>query len=490
MTTRNSQQQASGHASEDALGYVQPGLAPPGPASHAIGETVTLLRKSFDEGITRPLEWRERQLDALIRMLDEKGEFLAEALERDLGKSKSISLSTEIPTVRTQILFLRQNLRDYTAPKRVPTTLLALPSKSYIMTEPLGLVLVISPWNFPLELGLVPLAGAIAAGNCAILKPSEVAAHISSGLAECFAEFLDQDCVRVVEGAAEETTTLLAERFDHIFYTGNGTVGRIVLRAAAEHLTPVTLELGGKSPVIVDNDCNLEVAARRIIWGKFFNCGQACVAADYLLVHREIYVALLDRLKETIVEFYGKDPQKSADYGRIINGNHHRRVMRLLDESGATIAHGGQADEADRYIAPTILTQVRADSSLMQEEIFGPLLPLLPIDDIDEAIHFVNARPKPLALYYFGNNSKNRDAILNRTSSGGAAVNQILFQMLGPHLPFGGVGASGMGKYHGRYSIDAFSNQKGVVERPTYFDPNFAYPPSTKGKRTWLKRLL
>jgi aldehyde dehydrogenase (NAD+) len=351
-------------------------------------------------------------------------------------------------------------------------------------------VLVISPWNFPIDLSLVPLAGAIAAGNCAILKPSEVSVHTSELLAQLLAEALDQDCVRVVEGAVEETTALLAQRFDHIFYTGNGAVGRIVLRAAAEHLTPVTLELGGKSPVIVDKDCNLEVTARRIIWGKFLNCGQVCIAPDYLLVHEDIHSALSAKLAETIVEFYGEDPQKSPDYSRIINQHHHRRLMRLMNESGATIHQGGQADEQDHYIAPTILTDVSPDSSLMQEEIFGPLLPVLSVGDIDEAIAFVNARPKPLALYYFGKNSTNRDAVLRRTSSGGAAVNQVIFQFMGPHLPFGGVGASGMGQYHGRHSIDTFSHKKSVLDRPTFLDPHLAYPPLTPGKLKWLKRLV
>jgi aldehyde dehydrogenase (NAD+) len=350
-------------------------------------------------------------------------------------------------------------------------------------------VLVISSWNFPIELSLLPLAGAIAAGNCAILKPSEVAPKTAALLSRFLSEALDPKCVQVIEGGVDETTELLLQRFDHIFYTGNGRVGRIVLRAAAEHLTPVTLELGGKNPVIVDKDCKLEVTARRIVWGKFFNTGQVCVAADYLLVHCDIYPQLLDALKRTILEFYGEDPQKSPDYGRIVNAGHFQRLIRLL-AGGSKVAHGGQSDPDDNYVAPTLLTDVPLDSAIMQEEIFGPLLPLIPVDSIDAAIAFVAARPKPLALYYFGENSTNRESVLSRTSSGGAAVNQILYQILGPHLPFGGVGASGMGAYHGKYSVRTFSHQKSVVERPTFLDPRFAYPPSSESKTKWLKRFV
>lgn len=454
-----------------------------------IGEAVTSLRAAFDAGTTRPLEWRDKQLGALLKMFSEHGDAIAEAVHKDVGKPVADAYMAEVSGAKGHVAELKKNLRKYTAPKKVPTVAAAMPGKSFILTEPLGVVLIIAPWNFPMELAITPLAGAIAAGNCVVLKPSEVAPETSTLLTRLLGEYLDPDCVRVIEGAVAETTELLAQRFDHIFYTGNGVVGRIVMQAAAKHLTPVTLELGGKSPAVVDKDCNLAVTARRIVWGKYFNCGQVCVAADYLLVHTDIHDALLEQIKKTIVEFYGEDPQKSVDYGRIVNGRHHGRVMRLL-EGGGTVVHGGQTDAADNYIAPTVLTDVPLDAPIMQEEIFGPLMPIIKIDSIDDAIAFVNARPKPLALYYFGADSGNRDALIARTSSGGVAVNQILFQLLGPHLPFGGVGESGMGAYHGRHSVDTFSHKKGVVNRPTFLDPMFAYPPSTEAKAKWMKRLV
>jgi aldehyde dehydrogenase (NAD+) len=280
----------------------------------------------------------------------------------------------------------------------------------------------------------------------------------------------------------------LAQRFDHIFYTGNGRVGRIVMQAAAQHLTPVTLELGGKSPCIVDRDCKLDVTAKRIVWGKYFNCGQVCVAADYLLVHEDVHDALVERIKSMIVDFYGSDPSRSPDYGRIVNAAQHQRIARLLD-GGGRVVHGGEARIADLYIAPTVLVDVPADAPIMQEEIFGPLLPILKVQSIDEAIAFVNARPKPLALYYFGHTAAHRNAVVARTSSGGVAINQILFQVLGSQLPFGGVGESGMGAYHGRHSVETFSHNKSVISRPTFIDPSLGYPPLTPAKARWLRRL-
>ena len=454
-----------------------------------IGQAVAELRSAFDAGKTRSLDFRRQQLAALERLFENHGDEIAAALQQDLGKPAIDAWTAEVSGARGHVAELRKNLDKWTAPIKVPTVAAAKPGKSFIHTEPLGVVLVMAPWNFPIELATTPLAGAIAAGNTVVVKPSEVARASSALLANLIPRYLDQQCVRVIEGGVEETTELLAQRFDHIFYTGNGVVGRIVMQAAAKHLTPVTLELGGKSPCIVDAECNLEVTARRIVWGKFLNCGQVCVAADHLLVHRDVHDKLLAQLKKTIVDFYGDNPQKSADYARIINERHHQRLMRLLEGAG-TVAFGGQADEADRYIAPTLLTDVSPDAAIMQEEIFGPLLPIIKVDSIDDAIAFINARPKPLALYYFGSNAENRDAVIERTSSGGVAVNQILFQLLGPHMPFGGVGESGMGAYHGRHSIDTFSHKKAVLIRPTFIDPQFTYPPMTPNKVKWIKRLV
>jgi aldehyde dehydrogenase (NAD+) len=362
------------------------------------------------------------------------------------------------------------------------------PAKSRIYKDPLGVVLVIAPWNYPFQLAMAPVVGAIAAGNAVVLKPSEVAPATSRLMAELLPRYTDSQAVKVVEGAVAETTRLLEERFDHIFYTGNGTVGRVVMAAAAKHLTPVTLELGGKSPTIIDDDVDLELAIRRIVWGKFYNAGQTCVAPDYILCHERVRPRALELLKRTIEEFYGTDPKKSADYGRIVNERHHARLMTLMD-SGRVVV-GGDADASDRYIAPTVLADVSPDSPVMADEIFGPILPVLSVQDVDEAIRFVNARPKPLALYVFTKREQTRDAVLERTSSGGASVNHVWLHLANHDLPFGGVGPSGMGAYHGKATFDTFVHKKSVLEKTTAMDPPVLYPPYTAQKRKILKRLL
>jgi acyl-CoA reductase-like NAD-dependent aldehyde dehydrogenase len=373
-------------------------------------------------------------------------------------------------------------------PRRVSAPVAVQPAKARIVPEPLGVVLIIAPWNYPFQLSIGPLIGAIAAGNCAILKPSEVASATSRVLAELVPKYLDRDCIAVVEGGVPETTALLAQELDHIFYTGNGAVGRIVMEAAAKHLTPVTLELGGKSPCIVDRDVDLTTAARRITWGKFFNAGQTCVAPDYLLVHESIKKPLLDKIASMIREFFGDDPQKSADFGRIINARHHKRLTALLDSGTAFV--GAKTDADDRYIAPTVLTDVSPDSPAMADEIFGPILPVISVSSLDEAIEFVNERPKPLALYVFSNDRDRTRRVVERTSSGGACVNDVLTHLLPHELPFGGVGPSGMGAYHGKASFDTFTHMKSVLEKPFYMDPPLRYPPYTDGKIKWAKRLV
>ncbi len=293
----------------------------------------------------------------------------------------------------------------------------------------------------------------------------------------------------IVEGGVPETTALLADRFDHIFYTGNGTVGRIVMEAAAKHLTPVTLELGGKSPCMVDRTTDLDVAARRIVWGKYYNAGQTCVAPDYVLAHSAIENDLLARMKQVIRDFFGNDPRQSPDYSRIVNARHHRRIMKLIPGSGELVA-GGDADEAERYIAPTILRNVPADAPIMADEIFGPVLPVIGVESIDRAIAFVNSRPKPLALYLFTHDAAVRDSVIAHTSSGGVTVNHVLLHTAVPALPFGGVGESGLGAYHGKATFDTFSHRKSVLMKPTWLDPPFFYPPYDAGKWKWLRRIL
>jgi len=450
---------------------------------------VARLRASFGSGRTRSLDYRLRQLEGIGRFLREREAEIESALYHDMGRPSFEAYPSEIAFIAAEIALTRKKLRSWTKAERVSTSLVGQPGKSRIYREPLGVVLIIGPWNYPLQLLLVPLVGAIAAGNCAIVKPSEVAPASSALVASRLPEYVDRECVQVVEGGVPETTELLAEQFDHIFYTGNGTVGRIVMEAAAKHLTPVTLELGGKSPCLVDRHTDLDVAARRILWGKFYNAGQTCVAPDYVLAHEAIEEPLLARMKKTLQEFFGDDPQSRPDFGRIVNARHHRRLIKLLEGSGEVVA-GGVADEQDRYIAPTILRNVPADAPIMADEIFGPILPVLRVKDIDQAIAFVNARPKPLALYLFTNDRAVEESVLKRTSSGGVTVNHTLLHLAVPSLPFGGVGASGSGAYHGKASFETFSHRKAVLVKPTWLDPWFFYPPYNDAKKRWVRRVL
>jgi aldehyde dehydrogenase (NAD+) len=457
--------------------------------SQTVPAVVARLRASFDSGRTRPLEYRQEQLAGLARFLNERESEIESAIHQDLGRPSIEIYASETALVASELALTRKKLRSWAKPQRVPTSLVGQPGTSRIYHEPLGVVLIIGPWNYPLQLVLAPLVGAIAAGNCAIVKPSEVAPTISTLLAARLHEYVDHDCVRVIQGGVDETTDLLSLRFDHIFYTGNGTVGRIVMEAAAKHLTPVTLELGGKSPCIVDQQTDLDVAARRIVWGKFYNAGQTCVAPDYVLVHQAVEEGLVSRLKETIHSFFGDDPRNSPDFGRIVNARHHRRLMKLIPGSGEIVT-GGTADEDARYIAPTVLRNVPEGAPVMADEIFGPILPVLGVKDMEHAIAFVNDRPKPLALYLFSSDSLIQESVLERTSSGGVTVNHALLHLTVPSLPFGGVGASGMGAYHGRATFETFSHKKSVLVKPTWFDPSFFYPPYTEFKKKLIRRLL
>jgi aldehyde dehydrogenase (NAD+) len=458
--------------------------APSDPAS----PLVAALRATCDSGRTRPLPWRLQQLAGLRRLIAEREAEIHEALRADLGKPRFESFATETAFVDAELREMLPRLKGWLKPERVPTPMAVMPGRSWIQREPLGVVLVIGAWNYPFNLTMAPLLGALGAGNCVVVKPSEVSPHTSALLARRLPEYLDPDAVRVVEGGVAETTALLAERFDHIFYTGNGHVGRIVMTAAARHLTPVTLELGGKSPVIVDASCDLEVTARRIAWTKWNNAGQTCVAPDYVLAHAAIKAPLIEKLRACITRFYGLDPRQSPDFARIVNVRHHRRLMALMG-SGRVVA-GGQADEAERYIAPTVLDDVPEASPVMGEEIFGPILPVLAVQSVEEAIAFVNRRDKPLALYVFASDRRVQEAVIDRTSAGGVTINHGFMHFAVPGLPFGGVGASGMGAYHGRHSFEVFSHAKGVLKMGTLVDPNLTYPPYAESKFKWIRRLL
>lgn len=449
---------------------------------------VSGLREIFQSGRTRALPWRQRQLSALRAFFEEEGQAVVEAVRQDLGRPVLEAQVADVIHVVSEIKLAQRKLEQWARPERVSTPAYLMPGSSRIYKDPLGVVLIIGPWNYPVQLVTTPLVGALAAGNCALVKPSELAPHVSKLLAEKLPQYLDSEAVKIVEGGIPETTALLEQKFDHIFYTGNGSVARIVMTAAAKHLTPVTLELGGKSPCIVDREINLEMAVRRICWGKFFNAGQTCVAPDYLLVHSEVHAAVLDKIKQTLRDFYGEDPKQSPDFGRIVNERHMRR-LKLLLESGAVLV-GGQVSEAERYMAPTVLTNVAADSPVMGEEIFGPILPVLKVGSVREAIDFVNARPKPLALYVFSSSDTVQQQVIQQTSSGGAVINHAWVHLGVPALPFGGVGESGMGAYHGRKSFDTFSHRKSVVKKPFVLDASFAYPPYSQMKSTILKHVI
>jgi len=442
----------------------------------AIPAAVERLRASFDAGRTRPLEWRRQQLGRLWALLDEHGDALVEALQADLRKPELEAWAADVGSVRSEAKRAIKKLARWTRPQRVGG--MPLLGRSYVIREPLGVVLIIAPWNYPVQLLFSPLVGAIAAGNAVVLKPSEVTPHVSALLARHVPDYLDPEAIALVEGGVEETTALLAERFDHIFYTGNGRVGRVVMEAAAKHLTPVTLELGGKSPCIVDDDVDVDVAARRIAWGKFVNAGQTCIAPDYLLVHERREDALVEALGRVIREFYGDDPKRTQDYARIVNGRHHQRVARFIKDGDVVV--GGQTDASQNYVAPTLLRNVSPDSDVMGEEIFGPVLPILKVKDMAEAIRFVNEREKPLALYVFSNDERVQQEVLDRTSSGGVCVNGTILHLANPELPFGGVGPAGMGAYHGRHSFETFSHRKSVLRRKLKRDPKFLYPPYGK----------
>ena len=435
------------------------------------------------------MAWRVATLERLRDLLSEREERLLDALAADFGKPRPEAWLTEIGFTISDINHTLANLPGWMKPEKVPTPVAFKPGSSEIVREPVGVVAVIAPWNYPVQLLLLPMVAAIAAGNAVVAKPSELAPATSDELTSLIQELGDA-AVAVVEGGVAETTELLAERFDHIIYTGNSRVARIVMRAAAEHLTPVTLELGGKSPAIVSRHANVAVAAKRIAWGKFVNAGQTCIAPDYVLVEKSVHDQLVAGIGDAIREFYGDDPQQSADFARIVNEPHFHRIEKLLH--CGTVAHGGVTDADTRYIAPTVLTGITADDPVMDEEIFGPVLPVIAVDNLDEAVRFVQAGSakgdKPLALYSFSEHDADNETVVNGTTSGGVCVNGTLMHISNPHLPFGGVGESGMGAYHGKFGFDTFSHKRAVHSRSTKLDPALMYPPYTAKKVKVLRK--
>ncbi|MGB0113805.1 MAG: aldehyde dehydrogenase family protein [Ilumatobacteraceae bacterium] len=457
----------------------------------AIPDIVQNLRDGFRAGVVRTIESRTLQLQCLRALVDEQQERLIDALAADVGKPRIEAYTTEIAFTINEIDHTLKHLESWMKPEKVKVPLTFKPGKASLVPEPVGTVCIISPWNYPVQLLLAPLVAALAAGNTAVLKPSEVTPTVAALIEELVPQYLDPRAVSVVTGAVDETTALLEQRFDHIFYTGNGAVGRIVMRAAAEHLTPVTLELGGKSPAIVATDANISIAARRIAWGKFLNAGQTCVAPDYVLVEEGVEDELLEALSAAVTEFYGDDPRESADYARIVNVRHHDRLTGLLDAGGfETTVVGGTGDRDARYLAPTVVAGVQPDSKLMNEEIFGPILPVIVVEDIDEAIRFVNDRDKPLALYAFSESNSVLEHVVANTSAGGVTLNHAVLHLAVPDMPFGGVGPSGMGAYHGKSGFDTFSHHKAVLAKPSRPDPSLMYPPYTGLKQKLLRKFM
>jgi aldehyde dehydrogenase (NAD+) len=447
--------------------------------TEGFAELVDGLRATYRTGRTRSIEWRREQLQSMLRMLVDHESDFVEALATDLGRPPLEAYAADVGTTKAEIKHAIKHVASWAKPKKVNPGLTSMPAKAKIIPEPLGTVLIIAPWNYPIQLLLSPMAAAIAAGNCVVAKPSELSPACSAVLARLVPRYLDNDAITLVEGGVGETTALLELPYDHVFFTGSTDVGRIVMQAAAKHLTPVTLELGGKSPTIVAADADLTVAAHRILWGKHLNAAQTCIAPDYVLVESSVKDRLVDEMTTVLGEFLGPDPKGSADFGRIVNDRHFARLSGLLESAGGTVAAGGSTDPATRFIEPTIIVDPDLDAPIMQEEIFGPLLPIVAVDSIDDAIDFVNDRPKPLALYVFSGSPETAEHVLASTSSGGACVNQTILHINTPNLPFGGVGPSGTGSYHGKFGFDAFSHHKSVLVKPQKPDPKLLYPPYT-----------
>ena len=442
-------------------------------------------RQFFATGKTKEIAFRIEQLERLKQAILDRQQAICDAVNADLRRSE-FEAYFEIAAV-SEVKYALKRLKSWTKPKRVAMPLDQFPASAWVYPEPLGVALIIGPWNYPFQLLMNPLVGAIAAGNCAILKPSELAENTSRLVADLVRDTFDENYVAAIEGGVETSQQLLAQKFDRIFFTGGTKIGRIVMEAAAKNLTPVTLELGGKSPCIVDADVDLDVAAKRITWGKFINAGQTCIAPDYLLVDRTVKSELLAGIQKYIGEFYGDDPSQSPDLARLISQRHFERVAEFVNDGKVVI--GGETKPEERYIAPTVLDEITWDDPVMEDEIFGPILPVLDYTNLSEAIEQINQRPKPLALYIFSRDKQKQQQVLDRTSSGGVCVNDTVMQVGVPELPFGGVGDSGIGSYHGKSSFDTFSHYKSVLKRGLWLDLDWRYAPY-KGKLDLLKKFI
>lgn len=429
----------------------------------------------FKTNETLSVAFRKKSLQRLKKVILKSEDKILDALYKDLRKPRFEAYTSEIAVVLTELDYFIKNIDKLAKPRRVNTSLLNFPSADYIYNDPYGRVLIMAPWNYPFQLVINPLIAAISAGNCVVCKPSEITEHTSALLSDIISEVFDSKHVCVIEGGIEENQFLLKQKWDYIFFTGSSTVGKIVMKAAAEQLCPVTLELGGKSPVIVNADAKLQLAAKRIVWGKLFNAGQTCIAPDYIYVHESVKSKLVDYLIEEIHLALGENIEQNTDFARIVNKKHYSRILHLLEKE--KVAFGGNYNEEERYIQPTLLTDVTWESKIMQEEIFGPLLPILSFSSLKEVIHTINSSDKPLAAYYFGEQKVQQDVFLKELYFGGGCINDTLIHITSKQLPFGGVGTSGIGSYHGFKSFECFSHQKGIVKRGTWLDIPVRYAP-------------
>ena len=453
----------------------------------SINNAVSQQREYFLTNETKSIDFRLEQLKKLKHAVEKYSADIYDALWKDLHKCKEEAFLTEISIVLNEINDHIKHLKKWAKPKKVKTPLYLMPSKSFVMYEPFGIALIIAPWNYPFHLMFAPLAGAISSGCCAVMKPSPYSQYTSEVMQMIIDDTFDKEYITMIQGHRDVNQALLAQKFDFIFYTGSPDMGRVVMEAASKNLTPVVLELGGKSPCIVDKDCNIDFAARRIVWGKTINAGQTCVAPDYMFVHKSVRKELIAKMIEYVEKFYGKDSQESGHYCRIINEKAYDRLVSYLDEG--KIIYGGKCDSDERYIQFTLLdlSQQKTDNgqqswsmlSVMKDEIFGPILPVIEFDDIDIVRNFIVNRPKPLAFYYFGNDENAFD-ILEKTASGGVCINDTILHVGNDHLPFGGVGESGMGKYHSQESFLAFSNKRAVLKSSNKIDFAMKYPPYDK----------
>lgn len=447
-------------------------------------------KRFFDSGETLAYTFRKNKLQALRAAIVKYEEEIVEALKRDLNKSETESFLTEIGIVLAEIDLALKNLRGWMQPNRKFAPLFIEPSSSKVHYQPKGVVLIIVPWNYPFYLTFTPLIGAIAAGNCAVVKPSEEAPYSALIIEKIIHDTFENKYVSVVQGEGHVVVPVLMEKytFNHIFFTGSGRVGKIIAKAAANTLTETTLELGGKNPAIIHKSADIKVAARRIAWGKCTNAGQTCVAPDYLLVDPTILDSFIIELKAAIAEMYGKNPQESPDYGRMINRQKFETVVAYLTQG--TVVSGGNSDSGDLYIEPTLLLNPDMNTPVMQEEIFGPVLPIIPIGSFEEAKKLISLNPNPLAAYFFGTDQKAIETFIKTISFGGGCINDTLIHLANPNLPFGGIMGSGQGRYHGKYGFECFSHIKAIVHSVTFIDPSLRYPPYTKSKMKWLKRLF